>query len=120
MLDHLRPAATERIALALLNGIEDEQVRLLHKAIIHFKSAVLLYDSQLHRVSSRILEKKFRERQIHHMHATLKCLDGVSPMIQPSLLLMQALICGVSSVHLPTKLPGMTNKSSGDPSKDCR
>ncbi|KAF2738810.1 putative Zn(II)2Cys6 transcription factor-like protein [Polyplosphaeria fusca] len=96
MLDHINPDTTERIALALLDGIEDEETMLLHKVIVHFKAAVLLFDSQLYGTTSQKVKKRLRDREIHHMHASLKALDGVSPMVQPSLLLLQALICGAT------------------------
>jgi hypothetical protein len=86
----------ERIALALLENTVDERTENLHKVIIHFKAAVVLYDSQLKGSKSAAVQKQIRQREYHHITAALTALDSVSFLTPPSLLLVQALITGVS------------------------
>lgn len=95
-LDHIPARAVERIALALMEGNADEKTLTLYKVIIHFKAAVVLYDSQLQRQKSSAVQKHIKQMEYHHLTAALTALDNVSFLTTPSLLLVQALIAGVS------------------------
>jgi hypothetical protein len=95
-VDHLPPKAVERIALALMEGSADEKTENLYKVIVHFKAAVVLYDSQLKGPKSAEVQKQIRQRESHHITAALTALDSVSFLTPPSLLLVQVLITGVS------------------------
>jgi hypothetical protein len=86
----------ERIALALLEDSADDKTESLYRVIIHFKAAVVLYDSQLQGPKSAAVQKQIRQREYHHITAALTALDSVSFLTPPSLLLVQALITGVS------------------------
>ncbi|KAF2114507.1 putative Zn(II)2Cys6 transcription factor-like protein [Lophiotrema nucula] len=94
VVDHIPPKAIERIALSLLDGAADEQTLLLYKVVVHFKAAVVFYDSHMHAPQTPAVLKHVRDRAIYHLHAALTALDGVKMMTEPSLLLLQALVAG--------------------------
>lgn len=80
----------------LMEGNVDDQTASLCKVILHFKSAVVLYASQLQGPKSADVQKQIRQLEFVHMSAALAALDSISFMCPPSLLLAQALITGVS------------------------
>jgi len=80
----------------LLEGTADEQTLSLCKVIIHFKAAVVLYTGHLQGSKSAEVQKHIRQMEFVHMSAALTALDNVSFLTPPSLLLVQALITGVS------------------------
>jgi hypothetical protein len=95
-LDHIPPKAVERIGLALMEGTADEKTMLLYKVIIHFKAAVVLYASNLQGPKSDEVQKHIKQMEYDHLTAALTALDKVGLLTSPSLLLVQALITGVS------------------------
>jgi hypothetical protein len=80
----------------MMDGIADERTASLCKVIMHFKAAVVLYASQLQGPKSVGVQKHIRQMEFVHMSAALTALDTISFMTPPSLLLVQALITGVS------------------------
>lgn len=99
MLDHVPPKAVERIGLALMEGNADERTNNLYKVIIHFKAAVVLYASNLGGQKSAEVQKHIKQMEYDHLSAALTALDNISFLTPPSLLLVQALITGVSRTH---------------------
>lgn len=95
-LDHIPPKAVERIGLALMEGTADETTLLLYKIIMHFKAAVVLYASNLQGPKSVEVQKHIRQMEYDHLTTALTALDRISFLTTPSLLLVQALITGVS------------------------
>lgn len=95
-LDHIPPKAVERIGLALMEGTADERTLALYKVIIHFKAAVVLYASNLQGPKSPEVQKHIQQMEYDHLSAALTALDSISFLTPPSLLLVQALITGVS------------------------
>jgi hypothetical protein len=95
-LDHIPPKAVERIGLALMEGTADEKTLLLYKVIMHFKAAVVLYASNLQGPKSGEVQKHIRQMEYDHLFAALTALDKIGLLTSPSLLLVQALITGVS------------------------
>jgi hypothetical protein len=87
----------ERIGLALMEGTADEKTHLLYKVIIHFKAAVILYSSNLQGPKSVEVQKHIKQMEYDHLTAALTALDKVGLLTSPSLLLVQALITGVSN-----------------------
>jgi hypothetical protein len=99
-LDHIPPKAVEKIGLAMMEGTADEHTLSLYKVIIHFKAAVVLYASHLEGARSAGVQKHIRQMEFVHMSAALTALDNISFLTPPSLLLVQALITGVSFILL--------------------
>lgn len=95
-LDHVPPKAVEKIGLALMEGTADEKTLLLYKVIIHFKAAVVLYASNLQGPKSVEVQKHIKQMEYDHLTAALTALDKVGLLTSPSLILVQALITGVS------------------------
>jgi hypothetical protein len=95
-LDHVPPKAVEKIGITLMDGKADEQTLSLCKVIIHFKAATVLYASQLQGPKSVEVQKHIRQMEYVYMSAALTALDSISFLTPPSLLLVQALITGVS------------------------
>jgi hypothetical protein len=95
-LDHVPPKAVEKIGLALMEGTADEKTLLLYKVIIHFKAAVVLYASNLQGPKSVEVQKHIKQMEYDHLIAALTALDKVGLLTSPSLILVQALITGVS------------------------
>jgi hypothetical protein len=79
-----------------MDGKADEQTLSLCKVIIHFKAATVLYASQLQGPKSVEVQKHIRQMEYVYMSAALTALDSISFLTPPSLLLVQALITGVS------------------------
>jgi hypothetical protein len=96
-LDHIPPKAVERIGLALMEGTADEKTLLLYKVIMHFKAAVVLYASNLQGPKSAQVQKHIKQMEYDHLTAALTALDSIGLLTAPSLLLVQALITGVST-----------------------
>jgi hypothetical protein len=82
-----------------MEGTADENTLLLYKVIIHFKAAVVLYASNLQGPKSVEVQKHIRQMEYDHLTAALTALDKISFLTAPSLLLVQALITGVSRVE---------------------
>lgn len=97
LLDHIPPLALYRMATCLLEGTANEQTLNLCKVSVHFKTCLSLYASQLHSPKDRTIREHVKEMQLRHLNAALAALESVSVMAVPSLLLLQALITGVSS-----------------------
>jgi hypothetical protein len=100
----------ERIGLALMEGTADERTLLLYKVIIHFKAAVILYTSNLQGPKSVGVQKHIKQMEYDHLTAALTALDKVGLLTSPSLLLVQALITGVSNYgsSVPATQPDST------------
>ena len=96
LLDHIPPKALERMGLTLLEGTASERTMNLCKVVVHFKAGLGLYASQLHAPKNPKIREYVKEMQLRHLSAALTALDGVSFMVPPSLLLLQALLTGVS------------------------
>jgi hypothetical protein len=79
-----------------MEGNADEKTMLLYKVIMHFKAAVVLYASNLQGPKSAEVQKHIRQMEYDHLITALTALDKVSFLTTPSLLLVQALITGVS------------------------
>jgi hypothetical protein len=86
----------EKIGLTLMEGKADERTLLLCKVIIHFKAAVVLYASNLQGPKSPEVQKHIKQLEYDHLTTALTALDSISFLTTPSLLLVQALITGVS------------------------
>jgi hypothetical protein len=82
-----------------MEGVADEHELNLCKVVIHFKAAVILYASHMRGPKSAPVQKHIRQMEYNHMAAALTALDNISFLTTPSLLLIQALITGVS--HFP-------------------
>jgi hypothetical protein len=79
-----------------MEGTADSQTISLCKVITHFKAAVVLYASHLEGAKSVGVQKHIKQMEFVHMSAALTALDSISFLTPPSLLLVQALITGVS------------------------
>jgi hypothetical protein len=101
LLDHIPPKEFEKIALALLQDEVDEQTRNLYKVIVHFKAAIVLCMKQVNPSTSPGILQEIKSAKMMHVQAALTALDRVSMLAPPSLLLLQAMITGVS--HIPFK-----------------
>jgi len=82
-----------------MEGTADEKTLLLYKVIIHFKAAVILYTSNLQGPKSVQVQKHIKQMEYDHLTAALTALDKVGLLTSPSLLLVQALVTGVSNYH---------------------
>jgi hypothetical protein len=98
LLDHIPPPALTRMAMCLLEGTASEQTLNLCKVVVHFKAGLSLYASQLHSPKDAKIREHVKEMQLRHLNAALTALDVVSVMARPSLLLLQALLTGVSMI----------------------
>lgn len=98
LLDHIPPKALEKMILQLLEGNANERTTNMCKVIVHFKAGLNLYASQLNVPRNPMVKKHIKEMQLRHLKAALAALDSVSFMAPPSLLLLQALLTGVSAV----------------------
>jgi hypothetical protein len=98
LLDHIPPPALTRMAMCLLEGTASEQTLNMCKVIVHFKAGLSLYASQLHSPKEAMIREHVKEMQLRHLNAALTALDAVSVMARPSLLLLQALLTGVSMI----------------------
>lgn len=112
--DFPRKSAIRRIALAQLGGLVDEPNANLHKVILHFRAAVLYHaytPSEVHEVS---LARSVEDLKTKHLHASLAALNRVGFLVPPSLLLLQALITGVSGTKsYPTGSRSYIDPSTG-------
>ena len=88
------------MALTLLEGTAGERTLNLCKVVVHFKAALGLYASQLHAPRDEKVRGYVKEMQLRHLSAAFTALDQVSFMAAPSLLLLQALVTGVSGLFL--------------------
>lgn len=95
-VDHVPPKAFEKIALALMEGNADEKTLNLYRVIVHFQAAVVLYASQLQGPKSAAVQRHIQQMEYNHLIAALTALDKVSFLTAPSLLLVQALVTGVT------------------------
>lgn len=95
-LDHIPPKAVEKIGVTLMEATADAQTLSLCKVILHFKAAVVLYASVLQGPKSVEVQKHVKQMEFVHMSAALTEIDSISFLTPPSLLLVQALITGVS------------------------
>lgn len=82
--------------MCLLEGTASEQTLNLCKVIVHFKAGLGLYASQLHSPKDSTIRGYVKEMQLRHLNAAFTALDAVGFMARPSLLLLQALLTGVS------------------------
>lgn len=96
ILDHIPQKAFERIALALMENNADKHTLNLYKVIVHFKAAVILCRREMQVVQSPEVQAYIKKAKNQHTHAAIAALDGVSFLVPPSLLLLQALLTGVS------------------------
>ncbi|CAE7013165.1 hypothetical protein PTNB73_00946 [Pyrenophora teres f. teres] len=99
-VDHVPPAAVERIALALMEGTADEKTLNLYRVIIHFQAAVVLYASQLQGPKSAAVQKHIQQMEYNHFMAAFTALDNISFLTTPSLLLAQALVTGAIMMQI--------------------
>ena len=88
------------MALTLLEGTASERTMNLCKVVVHFKAGLGLYASQLHAPRNEKVRGYVKDMQLRHLSAALTALDAVSFMAPPSLLLLQALVTGVSGLLL--------------------
>lgn len=84
--------------MCLLEGTASEQTLNLCKVIVHFKAGLSLYASQLHTPKDPTIREHVKEMQLRHLNAALAALNSVGFMAKPSLLLLQALLTGVSII----------------------
>lgn len=68
----------------------------MYKVIVHFKAALKLHASQLNAPKHPQIRNHVKDMQLHHLNAAHAALNAVSFMAPPSLLLLQALLTGVS------------------------
>ena len=87
------------MALTLMEGTASERTMNMCKVIVHFKAGLSLYARQLNASSNHVVKKHIKEMQLKHLNAALYALDSVSFMAPPSLLLLQALLTGVSILY---------------------
>ncbi|KAL1600483.1 hypothetical protein SLS60_006869 [Paraconiothyrium brasiliense] len=105
LLDHVPPSALTRMAMCLLEGTASKETLDLCKVIVHFKAALGLYASQLHSPKDPMIRGYVKEMQLRHLNAALTALDAISFMARPTLLLLQALLTGVSYHNIHTRSP---------------
>ena len=79
-------------------GTADEKTLNLYKVVIHFQAAAIMYTSQLQGPQSAAIQKHIQQMEYDHTIAALTALDNVSFMTAPSLILVQALVTGVSNM----------------------
>lgn len=97
--DFPRKSAIRRIALAQLGGLVDEPNANLHKVILHFRAAVLYHAYAPSEVQEDFLARSVENLKTKHLHASLTALSRVGCLTPPSVLLLQALVTGVSGIN---------------------
>jgi len=96
LLDHIPPQSLERIATLLLEKEVDSRTLNMCKVVVHFKAALSLYASQLQAPQKPMLRERIKGMQLRHFNAAMTALENMSFLLPPSLLLLQALLTGVS------------------------
>lgn len=97
--DHISPKTLERMGLAIIENSESKQILLYYRVVVSTKVITFLMGLIL-ATPSEPLKEHFKYLQRQYRSAAFQDLSLISVSATPSLVLLQALLSGVSSGRL--------------------